>query len=500
MITSNDLKQFQELGIQQQVIDWQIQVFEKGTIFTQLEREAKPGDGIICPDSKETERLIRLYDTYSDLSKIKFIPASGAATRMFKSLYDFLETEGKDKTELNYSLTTFFNNIENFAFYDILKNALSNKGLDIGELLRKKDYTEILNTLLFEGGLNYGLLPKGLLLFHRYNNKSRTPFEEHIIEAGLYAISNEKLAKLHFTVSPEHYQGFKTLLDRSLKEIEDRFQIKFEVSFSVQKKSTDTMAVDMKNQPFRDEEGKVLFRPGGHGALIDNLNQLEADLIFIKNIDNVVPENKIQPTVRYKKLLAGKLIETRKRVYDLLFELDSSTPDQQRLNEMYEFVRNELQYQLSSNTKTPHHLREILNRPIRVCGVVKNLGEPGGGPFWAPNSKGDITLQIIESSQVDINNKEQSEIFGKATHFNPVDLVCSSKSYKGDKFDLTQYIDKNTCFISYKSKDGKELKALELPGLWNGAMADWLTLFVEVPIETFNPVKTVNDLLRSQHQ
>jgi hypothetical protein len=356
--------------------------------------------------------------------------------------------------------------------------------------------------MLSDTGLNYGSLPKGLLKFHRYGSEVRTPFEEHIAEVALYAATPGKSICLHFTVSEEHLVGFRKLLKDALPAVESRFRAKFEVNFSLQKPSTDTLAVDMQNDPFRNEDGSLLFRPGGHGALIDNLNELNSDLIFIKNIDNVVPEKLIAPTIRYKKVLAGKLIETREKIFSILRELEISKPSAERLNQIVKFVRTELYYEPSNKT-SPHslsRLRSILNRPIRVCGVVKNTGEPGGGPFWAPNASGDVSLQIIESSQVNHSDPSQVEIFARATHFNPVDLVCSPKTYQGYKFDLAGFVDKDTCFLSYKSKDGRELKALELPGLWNGAMSDWITLFIEVPIETFNPVKTVNDLLRPQHQ
>jgi hypothetical protein len=502
MLTNTDLKQIEKLGISRETIDWQLSVFKKGPIYIQLDREAKPGDGILRMDDNETAKLIRLYDMHGSKSKIKFVPASGAATRMFKTLFDYLESAKKGKKELNSFLDTFFKQISHFAFFEELNSALKKKKLDMDKLLLGKHHDEIVKTILFKDGLNYGSLPKGLLKFHKYKEKPRTPFEEHLVEAALYALSPGKLAKLHFTVSPEHLPDFKKLLEESVDGLKQKFDVQFDVSFSVQQPSTDTMAVDMQDDPIRNVDGSILFRPGGHGALIDNLNALDADLVFIKNIDNVVPESNIQPTVRYKKVLAGKLIEIQEKVFGILKEIDSSVPAPARLHEMFTFVNKELCYELSQKDKEENVglLRKILNRPIRVCGVVKNQGEPGGGPFWAPNTTGDTTLQIIESSQVNHDNAVQAEKFLKATHFNPVDLVCSPKTYKGEKFNLTDYIDKNTCFISYKSKDGKELKALELPGLWNGAMADWLTLFVEVPMETFNPVKTVNDLLRPQHQ
>ncbi len=501
MLTTSDLQQIEQHGISREKIDWQLSVFKKGPSFIKLYREATPGDGIQVVNNKEAERLIRIYDEQKDISRMKFVPASGAATRMFKALFDYIEAAGSGKNEMSSPVEIFFSRIHEFAFYNELNSMLESKRLDIRQLIRDKKYTQVIQELLLADRMGYGSLPKGLLKFHRYDAKARTPFEEHLAEAALYASLPGQPVKLHFTVSPEHMAGFIKLMEASVGELEKQYGVRYEISFSVQQPSTDTIAVDMQNIPFRHSDGSVLFRPGGHGALIDNLNSLDADLIFIKNIDNVVPERLIQPTVRYKKMLAGKLIELQQQVFSMLHELDSGALSSSKISDMFGFIKKELCYEPKNTEKNSIlQLKKILNRPIRVCGVVKNLGEPGGGPFWAPNSMGDISLQIIESSQVNQEDKNQTDIFQRATHFNPVDLVCGPKSYTGTKFNLNEYIDRNTCFISYKSKDGRELKALELPGLWNGAMADWLTLFVEVPVETFNPVKTVNDLLRPQHQ
>ncbi|MBN2523182.1 MAG: DUF4301 family protein [Bacteroidales bacterium] len=506
MFSDKDIRQIQEKGISDEQLQWQLSVFRKGIAPMKLNRPASIGDGIICPDNKEIDRYISDFDSAGNIQKIKFVPASGAASRMFKALFEFMDSADEQTDSENEFIITFFGNLRKFAFYSALERKIRDKGESLNGLPDEKKYKKILEYLLTEKGLNYGNLPKGLLQFHHYERDSRTPFEEHIREAVQYAKTQDGKVTLHFTVSPEHLEEFRKLLHTIRPVYEQKNGIVLDVSFSVQKPSTDTIAVDSDNQPFRENDGSIVFRPGGHGALIDNLNELDADIIFIKNIDNVVPEKLNSPTIRYKKALAGILLETQKKVFKLLNELDAGIPPEKRLQEMYKLITGILYYIPASKPvftdakACVQKFREILNRPIRVCGVVKNLGEPGGGPFWAHNSKGDLSLQIVESSQVDHFDAKQAEIFKRSTHFNPVDLVCSTKNFRGEKFHLPDYIDRNTCFISKKSKDGRDLKALELPGLWNGAMADWLTLMVEVPMETFNPVKTVNDLLRPQHQ
>lgn len=505
MFTEKDLAQLAAKGISNDKLQWQISVFEKGVSSIKLSRPARVGDGILAFSNDELEKYISIYQDAGAVSKIKFVPASGAASRMFKALFEFLN-EDQSIAEADPQIREFADNIEKFAFYKDLEQVLRKKGKDILQLKEEGDYQSIIHALLIDDGLSYGSLPKGLLKFHTYKGEERTPFEEHLSEAANYASSPGKAANLHFTVSPEHMEGFNTLMQKMVPLYEKKYGIKYSISFSIQKPSTDTLAVDMTNNPFRNPDGSMLFRPGGHGALIDNLNELKAEIIFVKNIDNVVPEKYVEPTVIYKKALAGKLLELRKQVSSFLEELEKDSLTLDRAREIFKLIEKNLCYhsksipQFQDLNNVRSSLFEILNRPIRVCGVVKNLGEPGGGPFWAPNSKGDISLQIIESSQVDQDNPKQKEIFDSATHFNPVDLVCCPYDYQGKKFNLHKYVDESTCFISHKSKDGKDLKALELPGLWNGAMADWLTVFVEVPVETFNPVKTVNDLLRVQHQ
>ena len=359
--------------------------------------------------------------------------------------------------------------------------------------------------MLFPDGLNYGNLPKGLLLFHSYEEGNRTPVGEQMTEGTLYAKDKNGVVNIHFTVSEEHKELFELLVAARRLGYELKLGAKFRVSYSVQKPSTDTLAVDMENNPFRDEGGSLLFRPGGHGALIENLNDIDSDFIFIKNIDNVVPDRLKESEALYKQLLGGVLVKMQQRAFGYLGELTSGKCSNGKLQEILKFTENELcitssDKSFANEEELRNYLIAKLDRPFRVCGMVKNEGEPGGGPFIVENPDGTASLQILESSQIDINDARAVDAFKHGSHFNPVDLVCGVKCYKNNKFDLTQFVDKNTGFISQKSKNGKELKALELPGLWNGAMSDWNTIFVEVPVSTFNPVKTVNDLLRLEHQ
>ena len=399
----------------------------------------------------------------------------------------------------------FFDNIPHFAFREALcGQCKKNNGKGVRALLKEEKYKDVVANLLEEKGLNYGQLPKGLLLFHDYADGARTPMEEHLVEAALYAASNDE-ANVHFTVSHEHLPLFRKKVEDCIAKYEAKYDIKINVSFSEQKPSTDTIAVNTDNTPFRNDDGSLLFRPGGHGALIENLNDIDADIVFIKNIDNVVLDKFKEDTVTYKQLLAGVLVSLQTKAFEYLRLLESEQFDDDMLKEFVRFLEQELCCHKPGindleGAELVAYLKKKLNRPMRVCGVVKNVGEPGGGPFLCYNNDGTVSPQILESSQIDTNNEEYVRMFKEGTHFNPVDLVCATKDYKGNRFNLPEYVDKKTGFISSKSKNGKELKALELPGLWNGAMSDWNTIFVEVPIGTFNPVKTVNDLLREQHQ
>jgi hypothetical protein len=479
-----------------------------------LHEAATKGNGILAFNEKEIHEYITNFERAAkDLKLVKFVPASGAATRMFKHLYEFRDISANKKEAAQIladrgfnGVGYFFEHIRKFAFYDDLKLSLQRAGHNIEELLKKGDHSTILDFLMTEKGLNYGNLPKGLIKFHHYGNFARTATGEHLVEGAHYCASRTKMVSIHLTVSPEHLANFHDLIAYVQPYYESMFGVSYEVTFSVQKASTDTIAVDMDNQPFRENDGSLVFRPGGHGALIENLNEIDADLVFIKNIDNVVPDRLKSETYRYKKLLGGLLLQVQGKAFNYLKAMEKKPVPGNILEECTQFCAQQLNIGFPSDfqhwldSKKVAFLQEALNRPIRICGMVRNEGEPGGGPFWVRNKKGEVSLQIVESSQIDLKNAGQKKIFDASTHFNPVDLVCSMKDFKGERFDLHRFIDPSTGFISVKSKDGKQLKALELPGLWNGAMANWITLFVEVPIITFNPVKVVNDLLREQHQ
>jgi len=441
MFTQSDLEQLAQRGISVEKANQQLACFKSGFPSLDIVSAASVKNGILALSKSEREQYIAAWQEYCQQNHkvLKFVPASGAASRMFKNLFEYLD----NGIETPF-IQEFLSNIDKFAF---------------GSQLEGKSGQEAVRYLLEDMG--YGKLPKGLLLFHKYRDGARTPALEHLAEGALTGATN-----IHFTVSHEHLPLFRQHIAENLKKFETKYGVKYEVSFSEQLPSTDTLAANPDGTPFRTSDGKLLFRPGGHGALIENLNQQDADIVFIKNIDNVVPDRLKKDTVTYKQVLAGVLVTEQKRVFDLLKNGDLSEEERTRLN-----------------------------RPIRVCGVVKNTGEPGGGPFLVREEDGSISKQILESSQI-----EDKSLMATATHFNPVDLVCAIRDYEGKPFNLPKYVDPKTGFISQKSKDGKELLALELPGLWNGAMSRWNTIFVEVPISTFNPVKTVNDLLRDQHQ
>jgi hypothetical protein len=513
MFSEKDLEQIKAKGISQAKLAEQIKNFEEGFPFMELQKAATIGDGVLKFDEKEIDDYVKMYESEMPKHQIyKFVPASGAASRMFKSLFSFMEKyDGSDEAIKDFegdasfgSVFNFFKNIKQFAFYESLKSVIAKSGANIDELISKKEYGQVLRYLLTTAGLNYGGLPKGLLEFHNYKIATRTPLEEHLVEGANYCKDKDGKVDIHFTVSPEHKALFREKVQSAGQPLSDEYQSEFKAYFSEQQAYTDTIAVDLENQPFRNEDGSILFRPAGHGALLENLNTIDADIVFIKNIDNVVPDNLKASTYRYKKLLAGVLIKYQKRLFDYARKLENVSEN--LIDEITSFLEKELCNNFNSQF-TEMHLQEKsdfllqkLNRPIRVCGMVKNEGEPGGGPFWSKNADGTFSLQIVESSQINTDEAEQANILQKSSHFNPVDLVCGIKNAHGEKFNLTDFRDPKTGFVTMKSKDGRELKAQELPGLWNGAMADWNTLFVEVSIETFNPVKIVNDLLRPQHQ
>lgn len=501
-LSNADKAQLLAKGISLEQISRQLESLRKGFPFLRLQNTAKVGDGILRLDANQETSYLQKWETYkSEGHRItKFVPASGAASRMFKNLYEFLSASYQvPKTSFEIE---FFDHIGDFAFYSALDEVcLKNEGRSISGLLEACAYKAIVENLLLPKGLNYGSLPKGLLLFHTYPNGARTPVEEHLVEAALYA-SSEGKADLHFTVSSEHYSLFQNLVDALLPVYSEEKDVCYHVSFSEQKPCTDTVAANPDGTPFRTDDGSLLFRPGGHGALLANLNDLNSDVVFVKNIDNVVPDAYKNDMVLWKKILAGVLVQAQQQAFSYLRLLDSGEYTSENLSQMLSFVQDTLccrKKDLRPEEILPF-VRTKLNRPMRVCGVVENVGEPGGGPFLAYNPDGSVSPQILESSQIDQHDSEALRMFREGTHFNPVDLVCAIRDYRGEKFDLMAYTDPTTGFISHKSKSGRELLALELPGLWNGAMSDWSTIMVEVPLSTFNPVKTVNDLLRPQHQ
>lgn len=514
MFSENDLAQLMDKGIELQSVERQLNQFACGFPPVKLADAATIENcGIIKISEEKTEQLLNFYGR-AKLSKsiMKFVPASGAASRMFKSLFAVREEYGrKHPLPIDWhndkrfsSLTEFLYKIKNFAFYDDLVKVMKKGGFDLNKCLADGDWITIIDCLLDESGLNYAALPKGLLKFHKYPEGSRTAFEEHLVEAALYC-SVSGLCRIHFTISPEHIRQFLDLLHKVKGQYESLYSVRYDVSYSVQKTSTDTIAVDLNNKPFREANGTLVFRPGGHGALLENLNDLDSDIIFVKNIDNIVPDRLKNTTVLFKKILSAYLFEMQEQIFSYLRMLDSDAVSDEVIEKIFLFAEKSLNISMKGGSVSGREekigfLKRKLNRPLRVCGMVKNEGEPGGGPFWVKDKQGEISLQIVESSQVNLDDARQKELFNNSTHFNPVDLVCGVKNYKGEKFNLLDFVNPETGFISVKSKDGRELKALELPGLWNGAMADWITLFVEVPLITFNPVKTVNDLLREEHQ
>ncbi|MBQ2192327.1 MAG: DUF4301 family protein [Prevotella sp.] len=505
MLTEQDLKQIKEKGISAEKLENQLEQFKTGFPFLKLEAAAGIGRGIMAPDESSRKQYVNAWEAYKGDGKrvVKFVPASGAASRMFKDMFAFVDAP-YDVPTTDFE-KRYFDNIKKFAFYDALNAACQkNEGKDIEALIAEGNYKAVAANMLKKEGLNYGQLPKGLLLFHKYEEGARTPMEEHLVEGALYAASAGE-AHLHFTVSHEHMELFKAKVAEKADGYSKKYGIKYDITFSEQKPSTDTVAANADNTPFRNDDGSLLFRPGGHGALIENLNEIDADVIFVKNIDNVVPDRLKGDTVEWKQVIAGVLVTLQQKAFDYLRLLDTGKYTHEQIEEMIRFVQQDLCCRKADikeleDAELVIYLRKKLNRPMRVCGVVKNVGEPGGGPFLTYNQDGTVSLQILESSQIDKSNTAYMEMFTKGTHFNPVDLVCAVKDYKGEPFNLPEYVDKTTGFISSKSKSGKELKALELPGLWNGAMSDWNTVFVEVPLTTFNPVKTVNDLLREEHQ
>ncbi|MDN3722834.1 DUF4301 family protein [Aequorivita sp. SDUM287046] len=506
MFTEKNLLQINSHGLSEAEINRQLTIFKNGIPFANVVAAAAVGNGIETLSPDQQHQFATLFDIEKEkLSLLKFVPASGAATRMFKFLHAFLDRFNFEKNNIdeflqkeeNRELKKFFGSTDKFAFADLVTENLHRKYSDFQHFEKGKQYYLFVKETLDKTGINLSETPKGLVPFHKYGENYVTAFGEQLYEAAFYATSNG-VANLHFTVSEEHEEKFKKRYEEIQEIVEKKTGAKFNISYSFQKKETDTIAATLENNPFFDESGNLVFRPSGHGALLQNLNEVDADIIFIKNIDNVVSQNYVETIAFQKKVLAGKLISLQQKIFDFVEKLHSEISSEEVLKAASKFISEELH--IKSTPTIKEAILKILERPIRVCGVVENTGAPGGGPFLVKDKNGNESFQIVEMSQIDINNPQQKALVEKATHFNPVDLVCGVRTYKGEKFNLLEFSDPDAGFISNKSHNGKEIKALELPGLWNGAMANWNTVFVEVPLITFNPVKTVNDLLNEVHQ
>jgi hypothetical protein len=508
ILTEEDRQLLSEKQIPESRIEEQLACFSRGFPFMEIVAPATVRKGICLFTEEEREACIKIWDAYRTENRtiLKFVPASGAASRMFKDLHAFLSApRERPATEFEKQ---FFGEIARFAFYEALNERCREReeGQDIPALLAAGRYKSVAAMLLEEDGLGYGQLPKGLLLFHSAAGGARTALEEHLVEGALYASNQAGEVHIHLTVPSGHRLLFERLAAEKAPLYERLFGVKYTISWSVQSAGTDTVAVDANNEPFRQADGTLLFRPGGHGALIENLNRMDADVIFIKNIDNVVPDHLKAPTVSYKKALAGLLVDLQEQIFGYLRLIESGDYTHGQVEEMIYFLQNRLciknpEMKYLEDAELILYIRRKLLRPLRVCGMVRNAGEPGGGPFLVRGAEdGTVSLQIVESSQVNLADPQQKILFEQNACFNPVDLVCAIKDPDGRKYHLPDFVDRHTGFISHKSREGRELKALELPGLWNGAMSDWNTVFVEVPLETFNPVKSVTDLLRPQHQ
>jgi hypothetical protein len=509
-----DIEQIDSLGLTTELVQRQIDMFQNGVNFTNIHAAATIGDGIKPLDEDLITEFLSVFESKKEnISIIKFIPASGAATRMFKFLFQFLKSYKPLIQSLNAhinrndlkELPLFLIGLEKFPFYKAVLEQIESKGISYEVLNANEKALVFVQAMLEEKQLNFGNFPKGLFPFHKYNNDISTAFEEHLFEMAFYGTRKSPL-KLHFTISEQHKDRFSAEFKRIEERVEKITGFSYDISFSYQHKSTDTIALTLKDKPFRDDDGSLHFRPSGHGALLKNLNDIDADLIFVNNIDNVVVKKYKPKVAHYKKVLAGILLKTQQQVFTYIKLIKNENLTENQLNEIAEFLTRNLNVSISEEFEKYSHkykveyLLDALNRPLRVCGMVKNEGEPGGGPFWVKNEAGKLSLQIVESAQVNKKDKEQKKILENATHFNPVDLVCGIKDYEGKKFNLQDFVNTKASFITMKTKVNHNIKALELPGLWNGSMAYWNTIFVEVPIITFNPVKTVNDLLKSPHQ
>jgi hypothetical protein len=516
--TEADLEQMEQMGITEEEARRQMAILEKGQRWAALERPCTPGDGIEVLDPEDQERFIILWKEEADKGRLSaFVPASGAATRMFAFLQRIknqVERVTLDKTADKFGQSSedyrefrvFIESLEEFAFFEPLAELMGKAGVSLQEKLQVGVYNDILDFLLEPRGLNYSSRPKALTPFHRYSDHYRTALEEHLVESAHTVRDQEQRCRVHFTVAPENQAEVEAHGREAAAQHSERLGVQYELSFSAQSGATNTLAVDLDNKPFRKLDGNLLFRPGGHGALLENLNKLEGDIVLIKNIDNVVTDERRDVVVRHQRILAGVLLEVQHEIFNYLRMLKAGSLGVNDVQEVLHFVANRLNPSMEEELlscgeeERIARLFRLLNRPLRVCGMVVNRGEPGGGPFWAKDPSGRLSLQVVEQAEIDKGSPEQVAILESSTHFSPVQIVCGLRDFQGQLFDLRQFVDPAAVFISRKSEEGRELKALELPGLWNGGMAYWNTVFVEIPEETFNPVKTINDLLRPGHR
>ena len=517
LFSDQDIKEIEARNLTVAKVREQLAIFEKGFSYCKLNRPCTPGDGIMLLNLADEERLIALYEQAAGQGRaLKFVPASGAATRMFQALLavrNRLSTLPANPAQPNPGLNPdhekilreFIRDLPKYAFYHELQAMTEHQKGNLDELGRQGQYLQILDYLLSARGLNLAERPKALIPFHVYPNQVRTPLEEQLLEGAAYVKDRQGLVRLHLTVSSEHQDLITESAKRIVKQYESK-DLKLQVTFSNQNPATDTLSLDKDHQPSRDNQNRLIWHPGGHGALLTNLNALKGDIVFIKNIDNVSPDRLKAETIRYKKVLGGLLVTIQERIFDFLEKLTHDAISPADLAQAFRFIREWLSIEIpaavqqGSEAVQTEFLIKQLHRPLRICGMVRNEGEPGGGPFWVEDADGFASLQIVESSQIDQTLPEQLAVWRSSTHFNPVDLVCGLRDYLGRPFDLQQYVDPQKGFICRKSRNGAEYKVYEWPGLWNGAMARWNTVFIEVPLITFTPVKTVFDLLRKERQ
>ena len=497
--TAQDLKQIKALGLTKRDVEKQLDVYARGPGYLMLSRPCVPGDGILSTTPAHRKKLVRQYEAEAAHHKLlKFVPASGAASRMFARWFSAAE---KGSFGDSRSDRLFYSDLKKMPFMALLQ-----QDLKASRYLEQKNISSLLDHILTEDGLHYGWLPKALIHFHAYPaGEMRTALEEHLVEAASYIRDPRGRCHLHVTLSEEHIKKVSAKIREVKHKYEDAFQVQVKVDHSIQLPSTNILAVNEDLSPFRDSSGKLVFRPGGHGALLQNLGSLDADFIFVKNIDNIVPDNYLKKILPYKKMLGGLALNIQQSVFAMLHDLEKGRVSAERIEFCAAFCRETLNavfapdFERMTPAQKKKKVMSLLNRPLRVCGMVRNEGEPGGGPFWVEEKDGTQSLQIVESAHVNLKDPRQRAVWQGAQYFNPVDMVCCIKNYKGRKFDLKKFVDPDAYLISSKTDKGRKLLAQELPGLWNGSMAYWNTIFVELPIEVFNPVKTVYDLLRPQH-